>query len=62
MTVTRDFARDQGKERHFLDLLILKAVLGVLATLVIGILAYLTAPDADALRAIFMLIFSHFRV
>jgi O-antigen/teichoic acid export membrane protein len=56
-TVTRDFARDQSKERHLLDLLILKTMLGAFFTVVIIVLAYFTAPDADVRASIFMLIF-----
>jgi O-antigen/teichoic acid export membrane protein len=57
MTVTRDFARDQGKERHLLDLLILKTILGTFFTVVIIVLAYFTAPDEDVRTSIFLLIF-----
>lgn len=56
-TVIRDFSRDQGKERHFLDLLVLKTILGSIVSVFIMTLAVFTITDVDIRRSILILTF-----
>lgn len=56
-TVTRDFSRDQGKERHFLDLLVLKTILGSIISVLMMTLAIFTIADIDIRKSILILTF-----
>lgn len=56
-TVTRDFSRDQEKERHFLDLLVLKTILGSIISVFIMTLAIFTIADIDIRKCIIILAF-----
>lgn len=56
-TVTRDFSRDQEKERYFLDLIVLKTILGSIISVCIIALAIFTINDVDIRRSILILTF-----
>lgn len=56
-TVTRDFARDKENERYFLDLVVLKTIIGSIISVCIIALAIFTINDIDIRRSILILTF-----